>query len=340
MRKTITIILILLVLGSLFPTACGSALNPYGWKLLDTPTTPPESYHAAVAYNSATKQAVVFGGISKKSWLNETWIWNSKDWVKLNPPHSPPGREKAALAYDEQRGRMVLFGGVNGSSQFDDTWEWDGTDWQLIVPSHKPPGRCCHAMAYDGVQNKVLLLGGWDSQTNTFFRDTWMWDGTDWSQAPCCSIPLISAHKLVRFDALNILVATPIGPSNTWIWDGHQWRDNQVTTDPLRSETGVAYDSQYNRIVLFGGNRNEQKLNDTWVFDGVKWIALNLAKAPPGRSGHVMFYDQNRQSIILFGGRTTDNDIVSDTWELRLPADISAFLLSLPSVSPPPRPTP
>ena len=339
MRK-IKIVATYLALCSLFLTACGPSLASYGWELLTTQTTPPQNYHAAAAYNSASQQAVVFGGISSTTWLDETWIWNGKDWIKLAPPHSPPGREKSALAYDEQRDRIVLFGGANGSGLFDDTWEWDGADWQFIDPPHKPPARCCHAMAYDGVQGKVLLLGGWDSKTNTFFRDTWLWDGADWTQAPCCSIPLISAHKLVRFDALDILVALPSSPGmHTWIWDGSQWRDNPEMLDPQRSEAGAAYDTQFDRIILFGGNSDGQKLNDTWVFDGSKWIILNLAIAPPERSGHIMFYDQNRQSILLFGGYNLISGFLNDTWELRLPADISPFLPYQPLASPPPLPT-
>ena len=336
--EKITIIAILLVLHGLFLVACGPS---YGWRLLDTQNTPPESYHAAAAYNSTTQQAVVFGGISKVTWLNETWIWNGKDWEKLDPPHSPPGREKAALAYDEQRDKMVLFGGANGNSQFDDTWEWDGTDWQLIVSPHKPPARCCHAMAYDRVQNKVVLVGGWNSQTNTFFSDTWIWDGTDWTETACCSVPLVSAHKLVRFDALDALIVTPIGLSmDTWAWNGSRWYDIPDNLDPPRSEPGAAYDAQFERIVLFGGNHDEQRLNDTWVFDGMEWIALDMAITPPERSGHIMFYDQNRQSIILFGGFDTTNGILNDTWELRLPADISPFLHNPPSASPLPLPSP
>src|SRR5580765_2757276 len=49
------------------------------------------------------------------------------------------------------------------------------------TPATKPPGLLGHTMAYDAVRRRVVLFGGLD--LNTVTSDTWLWDGTTWSQA-------------------------------------------------------------------------------------------------------------------------------------------------------------
>src|SRR5579859_4132967 len=87
-----------------------------------------------------------------------------------------------------------------------------------------------------------------------------------------------------------------------------------------RYETRLAYDQAGHRTILFGGltasdtgTKQAYYLNDTWQWNGTKWVQLYPFHAPTGRSGHVMVYDSNRNHIVLFGGRSsTDN--LNDTW--------------------------
>jgi hypothetical protein len=282
-------------------------------------------YHSGFAYDTNSNQAIIFGGVATDIWSDETWIWDGSNWLKANSPTNPSAREKVAMAYDEERDRVVLFGGAMDTTIFDDTWEWDGSNWQLMNPTHKPPARCCHAMAYDNIQKKVLLYGGWSHVTGEFFNDTWVWDGKDWAEVTCCGIPLSAAHTLVNFSDENRVVAVPSTEAiNTWYWDGEQWSEIVKRPDPSRADGRSAYDSQYKRIIFFGGNRNGTLLNETWVFNNQTWDLLNLATQPPARYGHILFYDTKRHSIILFGGVGSEG-FLDDTWELNLPEDLSAL---------------
>jgi hypothetical protein len=280
------------------------------------------------AYDINSREGVVFGGIFKDKWSDETWLWNGSDWQKVDSAVKPPAREKVAMAYDEARDKTVIFGGSMDKTVFDDTWEWDGRSWKLLEPTHKPPARCCHAMAYDNVQKTILLYGGWNQNTGEFFNDTWEWDGKDWVELPSGNVPLSAAHMLVNFSTENKVVAVPSTKFvNTWEWNGRKWNEIISLPNPSRADGRSVYDSQYKRIILFGGIENGSTfLNDTWVFDGKVWSLINTSLSPPARYAHVIFYDLKRHCIILFGGAGKES-LLGDTWELVLPQDLSAVLV-------------
>jgi hypothetical protein len=93
----------------------------------------------------------------------------------------------------------------------------------------------------------------------------------------------------------------------------------------MRSESISRYASALSRDVLFGGITDNKYLNDTWVFDGEKWLSLKLSSVPPARYGNVLFYDTKRKSVILFGGVGSNSKILGDTWELKLPDNLSTM---------------
>jgi hypothetical protein len=268
----------------------------------------------------------VFGGITGNTWSGDTWIWNGDDWSQANSPTNPPAREKLAMAYDETRDRVVLFGGAMDQTAFDDTWEWDGNSWQMMRPAHSPPARCCHAMAYDQANNRVFMYGGWNHFTGEFFGDAWEWDGTDWVEVTCCNAPPASAHVLLNYAARSEIIALNSQDFGNWVWDGASWQNTAIDQPPARQDGRLAYDDANARAILFGGIHDGVFLNDIWVFDGQTWQSLNLSTTPPPRYGHLLFYDAKRQSMILFSG-AGDGGALVDTWELYLPADLSALLL-------------
>lgn len=74
----------------------------------------------------------------------------------------------------------------------------------------------------------------------------------------------------------------------------------------------MVYDSNRNRIVLFGGE-SENEYNDTWEWDGTNWNQCYSTVTPSARAAHAMAYDSARQRTVLFGGKGVGQD--NDTWE-------------------------
>lgn len=85
----------------------------------------------------------------------------------------------------------------------------------------------------------------------------------------------------------------------------------------------AVYDEVVETVVMFGGvttpdaaTGRAYEPDDTWEFDGTRWIRRFVQQAPPGRSSHVMVYDSNRDQSVIFGGRA-GSDLLNDTWAYR-----------------------
>jgi hypothetical protein len=89
-----------------------------------------------------------------------------------------------------------------------------------------------------------------------------------------------------------------------------------------RTNVRMAYHETLARIVLFGGvtdpdsSGERYELNDTWEWDGRKWVQIFTQNAPSPRSGPAMVYDPEREQIVLFGG-ISDGTYLNDTWVYR-----------------------
>ena len=106
------------------PAAASTTAPSLTWTQLSPATSPPARYSASMAYDPATGNMVLFGGIgSSGNALSDTWTWNGTTWTELSPATSPPARVGASMAYDPATGDMVLFGGIGSSDELlSDTW--------------------------------------------------------------------------------------------------------------------------------------------------------------------------------------------------------------------------
>lgn len=335
LQPTITPIGLLLVfLLLIFILGCQA--GPAGWRLETPRTSPPPLYYGRIEYMSSTQTAILFGGSGADFQPSgETWVWDGTDWKKLNPVHSPQPRERFGMAYDEQRDRIVLFGGMldqDGQKiSVDDTWEWDGADWRQMSPNHRPPARCCNSLAYDSANRRILLNAGWENEHNTFYNDTWAWDGSDWTQlAGGGNIPVISGNEMVGLPE-KATVLNYLSDRGSWTWEGSNWELLRGSEPPGRTGTVMVYDQQHRRAVLFGGGDETNILNDTWVFenDTEQWLELRLSNPPEARFGHMAFYDLKLKKLMVFGGYDSAiSQVRGDFWSLNLPADLSGMLMT------------
>jgi hypothetical protein len=311
-RCSILVLFVCVILTACQPEAIG-------WRQLHLSNNPTAGGGGAISYNSNDHFALYLPGN-----LAETWIWENGSWSQSHPADQPPPRAKFTMAYDKISNQIVVFGGIYGETLYNDTWVWDGKNWTQKETTHTPPARCCSAMAYDESLDQILLYGGWDSRTNTFLSDLWFWDGTDWTELTCCSMPLMSGHKMVTYPPE--ILSTFTAGLGTQIWDGKSWHALEISSPPDRPDSALVYDSHQDLVVLFGGKRNGLLLNDTWIYDGEAWMEVRFPIVPPVRDAHAMFYDERRDSIILFGG-IGETGVLSDTWELNLAEDLSGFIV-------------
>ena len=131
--------------------------------------------------------------------------------------------------------------------------------------------------------------------------------------------------------------------AETWEWapGAAEWSrvvDAAEKTPGPRMAHAMVWDSSRERMLLFGGYRHEQYLDDTWAYDSKTsvWVQLQTTGNPPARSQHGMVYDPLRNEILLFGGRGSRTQPLHDTWSLDLET-LRWNMLRPPSGAPYPR---
>jgi hypothetical protein len=154
-----------------------------------------------------------------------------------------------------------------------DTWEWDGANWTQMQDVGPQP-RSQLALAFDNTRGRTVLFGGTGATERIGDTETF---------------------------------------GDTWEWDGSDWTQVQDVGPPARSRHAMAFDSDRQRTVLFGGSGVGALTGDTWEWDGTVWTQVEDV-GPPIRELHGVGYATDRKRIVLFGGSDA-NAALDDTWE-------------------------
>jgi hypothetical protein len=90
-----------------------------------------------------------------------------------------------------------------------------------------------------------------------------------------------------------------------------------------RLQPGMTYDSDRKKIVMFGGNTDEDTdgnlifTDEVWEYDGT-WTQRPTSDGPTPRMIPNMAYDSDRKKIVMFGGSNdaeNEKTIVNEMWE-------------------------
>jgi acetyl esterase/lipase len=305
--------------------AFGGCCNPAGtllnttrvltsgsWVVQHPATSPPARIGAAMAWDQATGQLILFGGETDtgdyNTALNDTWAWNGTTWTNLKPSGTlPQARSEASLAYDSTTKQLVLFGGETPltasahSEALGDTWTWNGSEWSQVTPSTSPPPLYGAAMTIDPGNGHPILFGGDNATANcdvgclALQNQTWEWTGATWQlQSPAASpsvrefaslaaTPGASSGSLVLFGGLNgvngVTNSSPNTESlqgDTWTWQGGNWVQQSPGASPpalygaTMPESPIAGDY----AVLTGGYTGSDTGSlTTYGWTGSNWVA-------------------------------------------------------------------
>ena len=231
-----------------------------GWEQV-ADTGPSPRFGHTMAYDSARQKTVLFGGtgslLSASIWFKDTWEWDGSEWTQVADT-GPLARQNHAMVYDSARQKTVLFGGftAQGPMSFNDTWEWDGSEWTQVADTG-PSKRYTHVMAYNSAKQNILLFGGYDGDNS--LGDTWELNKNMWKQlqntGPLTAYGAMtdSQKGIILFGGSQGGTSTSPENSNTWRWTGKFWVQVQDMGPSARQRHSMAYDSERDRIVLFGG---------------------------------------------------------------------------------------
>ncbi|MBN1660560.1 MAG: hypothetical protein JXA93_19340, partial [Anaerolineae bacterium] len=198
--------------------------------------------------------------------------------------------QSAILAYDVTTARLILFGGSNGHQFFNDVWALDVTtfgseSWTKLNPSGPwPPPRAWHTAVYDHYNQRMIVYGGHSYHYN--FDDAWILDLTPGAES----------------------------------WSQLQPGGEAIGARRFHS---AVYDEARQQMVVFGGNRGGQLLNDTWALDlstpgNESWSQWAVGgSVPAARVQHTALYEEDSDIMVVFGGLSAAG-LHNDTWLLNL----------------------
>jgi hypothetical protein len=285
--------------------------------------SPPDRVWTDMAYDPAIGKTILFGGQTCSGglcsvWLNDTWAWDGNDWTQLTPATAPPPRNSTSMAYDPARQRIVLFGGIASCcpAVFDaDTWLFDGTNWTQAMPANSPSARYGDnsLMTYVPANNGIILFGGRDSSGQR--NDTWLWDGTNWTQLTPSTSPPTSFDPTVVYYPPTSTAVLYLYEGDTWTWNGSNWSRANVVSPPPRYGSVYVYDAAIARVVMYSGTECLPDYDDQWLWDGTSWTQIDLGdKFPPQRTYAAMSFDTGHNQSVMFSGVREGCSFLWDTW--------------------------
>jgi hypothetical protein len=216
---------------------------------------------------------LLFGGTGSSGLLADSWVWNGAVWTPADVagPSARRGHAMATLGSE-----VVLFGGGNGKEAFGDTWIWDGKRWTKSSAAG-PSARCGHAMAT--LNDTVVLFGGLagdcSNPANGPLGDTWVFDGTSWTEASSTGPrPRYELAMAPQGDTVLLTGGTTDGNSflgDAWIWSGTAWSAPPQTSGGGIATYGLAMASFQGLVVVFGGTDGQDVFGQTWLWSGAGW---------------------------------------------------------------------
>lgn len=97
------------------------------------------------------------------------------------------------------------------------------------MPKNSPPARNSFAMVFDTTQSRVVMFGGTGNNGGEL-NDTWVWDGSNWTQASPQTSPPLRDISAMAYDSAHQQVVLFGGQGNTtvnqgllsdtWTWSG------------------------------------------------------------------------------------------------------------------------
>ena len=250
-------------------------------------TTGPSGRSVHVMAGDVDRNVVVlFGGTTSNNDA-EVWEWNGTAWTAPATGSPPPGMSGLGPMAVTDTGRSKTFLVDLQHRSFERA---DG-GWKL-VSSSTPPLPNVSAFVYDPAHAESMLFLATTTVPGPAVAQTWLWNGTTWSNAmPAMQPSPRAAHELapdraghiVMFGGFELVNFTNL--DDTWTWDGTTWTLRTPAHSPsARNSFGFAYDPIRGVTVLFGGEDQMGELNDTWEWDGNDWTEIPTARAERTRS--------------------------------------------------------
>jgi hypothetical protein len=291
--------------------------------------TPFRRIGHSLAYDSSRDRVLLFGGEGPGT-NTEMWFLDpASNWRTVDAPFDsvPIAVDNPAAVYYEAADSVLLFGGDRAFGDIDQLLMLNLTLMELVRLSPNPPpsGRHGHQMVYNSQDHIAFLFGGFSDTPSLDFTKLYSVDNDTWwlSDAPD---PDRRFDHSMTYDSVNNRAVLFGGSdesqlfSDTWVYNFQNYSWDQIITNPsplARKNHSMAFDPSSGSVLLFGGEGDAGRFDDTWIFDVSTqlWQEMNPSTSPSARFGHSITVDVSTGKAVLFGG---DDGISGEIWKRKL----------------------
>jgi hypothetical protein len=196
------------------------------------------------------------------------------------------------------------------------TWEARCTEPACLDAAPTP--RQGLTAAFDALRHTTVMHGGMTID-GVVLAETWGWNGASWTElcpsGSCTSSlgPRYGSSSVFDVERGAVLLLGGLTSSSNsdcgdgpYLWDGSAWSTFDGGGPEPRYAPGLAYDTERDVVVVFGGACYEIPFGDTLEL-GASWSdpcteQACLDSVPAPRSSMAMAYDAARRETVVFGG--------------------------------------
>ncbi len=183
-------------------------------------------------------------------------------------------------------------------------------------------------MVYHAGVDRIILMDGCPIPFNNcspVYTDDWSFDlaANQWTYRT--DHPSWFPSDVVYDSHADRLIAYADDGSATYAYDAQKnlWIDLKAVTTPSgRLMAQMAYDSESDKTILFGGLGSDRTYDETWAFDyaSATWTKMNPKSKPPFTYSVPMVYDSESDRVIMVAPRSGIKsvwvyDYNKDNWE-------------------------
>lgn len=326
-------------------------LSADGWRQVSPATRPGARAGASLVFDTSRGVCVLVGGQTADDFgleeiRSDCWQWNGQEWTSTG---TGPAVHGAAAAFDEQRGAMVVNGGMASGGASSGTWVHDGKRWQqrALWGAEAQSG---HALVYDPDARGVLLLGaaaGVEPRSLRPMLAVYTEWSSYWNALRTCGVisprrDFTAAYDRARREVVvfggrfesdgqrgvfretltlaDETAADRAANLEEYISEklsapGWSFIDNGDFASNDRSGWALVHDSKRGVTVMFGGWNTAGYVAETREFKDGKWNLRTPADSPAARAYAASWFDEQRGTVMLYGGNGPDGKLFDDLWE-------------------------
>jgi hypothetical protein len=314
------------------PSARPAGTRRFRWQRVVTASAPSVRISAPIAYDPATRQVVLIGGVrtinpkvgspaETETVLGDTWVFIDGDWSQMISGPTPPiGDSPDVLAYDP--GRKALFlvtapafvAGTARLTQPSTTWAWTGSHWSELLGSGPHWGTATTAsalLAYDAATHQLVFAPAGGPSTYVLGESGWLSEPK----------PPRLMTDMAYDPAARRLVGQTETSGSMWWWTGKRWQllERHVV---VRLHAGSAYgmfvesanwvtDEAAGELIVFGYTA-ETTVSSVhtpnppdlfaWIRGTWRPIEAKMNPVPENPQNFSLAYDGSIGGVVAFGG--------------------------------------